>query len=221
MLDREITTGNTAFERVPTGTGGVDYGASADTAGEAAPPERLYPNGAPTYTTTTQVPSEPPWSGTVHPSLAEHLSGDAVKAVQHLIELNIDSVKGWETAADAVDNAPLKGRFREIAEQRRAFAEELQGLVRRAGETPGTGGTVSGAVHRWWMSLRASIGTANTRAVLEEAERGEDVIKHGYEHALKGGGLNGLTRLIADQAVHVRRVHDEVRGLRDQWKAKA
>lgn len=181
--------------------------------------ERSYPNGSPTYTTSTSVPGERPWAGTVHPSVADGFSEEGIRKVQHLIELNIDSVKGWETAADAVDEPSLKGRFREIAGQRRGFADELQGLVRRRGETPHETGTTGGAIHRWWLNLRASMGTVNTRAVLEEAERGEDAIKHGYEDALREGSLGGITRVIDDQSVHVRRVHDEVKMLRDNWRA--
>ena len=54
------------------------------------------------------------------------------------------------------------------------------------------------------------------RSVLEEAERGEDAIKHGYEDALKEGSLGGITRVIGDQSVQVRRVHDEIKILRHQ-----
>lgn len=195
---------------------------AADIAGDSGIPGRDYPNGAPTYTTSTSVPGERPWTGSAHPSVADGLSNEAIKDVQHLIELNIDSAKGWETAAEAVDTASLKGRFREIAGQRRGFAQELQGLVRRAGETPESSGTVSGSLHRLWMNVRASVssGGANTKAVLEESERGEDSIKHGYEDALKHGTLGGLSRMVGDQAVQVRRVHDEVKMLRDQWRSR-
>jgi uncharacterized protein (TIGR02284 family) len=193
---------------------------NAEFSAEPTTPGRDYPNGSPTYTTSTSVPGDRPWTGAVHPSVAESLNQDAIKNVQHLIELNVDSAKGWEAAANAVDTASLKGRFSEIAGQRRGFAEELQGLVRRAGETPESSGTMSGSLHRWWMNLRASVGSANTRTILEESERGEDVIKHGYEDALKQGSLGGLSRMVGDQAVNVRRVHDEVKTLRDQWRSR-
>ena len=186
---------------------------------EAGAEQRSYPNGSPTYTTSTAVPGDRPWAGSVDPAVADGFSDNGVKAVQHLIELNIDSVKGWETAADAVDEPALKGRFREIAGQRRGFAEELEGLVRHRGEVPASG-TAGGSLHRWWLGVRASVGAVNTRAVLEEAERGEDAIKHGYENALREGSLGGITRVIGDQSVQVRRVHDEIKMLRDQWRSR-
>ncbi|HZW08032.1 MAG TPA: PA2169 family four-helix-bundle protein, partial [Phycisphaerales bacterium] len=81
-------------------------------------------------------------------------------------------------------------------------------------------GTAAGSLHRWWLGVRASVGAVNTRAVLEEAERGEDAIKHGYEEALREGSLGGITRVIGDQSVQVKRVHDEIRMLRDQWRSR-
>lgn len=223
MFENERTTNRRTYGRAPSdvpGRGDPTDAAMGRREDEEEAPERVYPNGAPTYTTSTSVPGDRPWAGTVHPSVAEGLSADAIDRVQHLIELNIDSVRGWETAADAVDSAPLKARFRAIAEQRRGFAEELQSLVRRAGQTPESSGTTAGSLHRWWLNLRASVGATNTRIVLEEAERGEDAIKHGYEAALRGGALGGLARMVSDEALHVRRVHDEVRALRDEWRAR-
>ncbi len=179
-----------------------------------------YSGGEPTYTTGTSVPGDRPWNGSMKPVVVEHMADECIKCVQHLIELNIDSVKGWETAADSVTDASLKGRFREFAGQRRRFADELSGLVRVNGAAPVDHGTTGGSLHRWWMNLRASLGVAETKAVLIEAERGEDAIKHAYENALREQNLGELRRVVEEQSVQVKRVHDETKMLRDSWNAR-
>lgn len=182
--------------------------------------ERAYPNGAPTYTSATAVPGERPLAGTADPSVAAGFSDAGVRHVQSLIETNLASSLGWEKAASAIDEASLKARFVDIARQRKGFADELQELVQRAHASPTEAVTIGSAIRRWWNNLGSSTGEARTREVLEEAERDEDGVLHAYQAALEEDSLHGIARVIGDQSVHVRRVHDEIKMLRDQPRTR-
>lgn len=182
--------------------------------------ERKYPNGAPTYTSTTAVPGERPWAGTADPSIAAGFSDVGIGHVRSLIETNKASSLGWEKAASAVDEVSLKARFVEIARQRMAFADELQDLVHSMDAPRVEAGKLGGAIRRWWHNLGASTGEARTRAVLEEAERDEDSVLRAYKAALNEESLRGIVRVIGDQTVQVQRVHDEVKVLRDRQRPR-
>jgi uncharacterized protein (TIGR02284 family) len=141
----------------------------------------------------------------------------AVSVLNSLIETCKDGEKGFKDAAEGVKNADVKTRFLEYSRERTRMAADLQAEVRRLGGDPDKGGSMSGSIHRGWMDLKAALTGHDDHAIVSEAERGEDVAKEAYEAALKGADLSGpALTLVQQQAAQVRRVHDEVRNLRDR-----
>ena len=47
--------------------------------------------------------------------------------------------------------------------------------MQRLGGRPEEGGSVSGAVHRGWMNIKDAVAGHDDKAIIAEAERGEDV----------------------------------------------
>lgn len=148
-----------------------------------------------------------------------NLEKSTVKRLQQLISINIDSARGFDHAAKDVKNQKLKETFQEIGADRRKFAEELQQHVEWTGEEPEHGGSAIGSVHRWWLDLRSKLTDKNAEAVLKEAERGEDAIKHLYEEVIKDTTGSPVNDVLHRQYRAVKSGHDTVKRLRDALKS--
>ncbi len=111
------------------------------------------------------------------------LSEDTLSTLQNLIQMNIDARDGFNEAAQNVDNLTIESLFRELAAQRSEQASELGSLVALNRTAPQSRGSMAAAAHRAWMDLRSAMG-GGTAAMLAEAERGENMLKSGYESAL-------------------------------------
>jgi uncharacterized protein (TIGR02284 family) len=141
----------------------------------------------------------------------------AVSTLNNLIETCKDGEKGFKEAAEGLTSAVIKAKFLEYSRERAQMAAELQAEVRRLGGDPDKSGSMSASLHRGWMDLKAALTGRDDHAIVSEAERGEDVAKKAYEDALKGVDLSGpALTLVQQQAAKVRRVHDEVRDMRDR-----
>lgn len=140
---------------------------------------------------------------------------DVTDAINHLLELCRDGENGFHLAASAIDDPSLKAELIQYSMQRRDFATDLAGALGTLGETPRERGTVSGAVHRGWINIRAAIAARNTHAVLAECERGEDAAVEAFGDAIGNGLPAEVAPLIESQFVQVQRVHDRIKFLRD------
>ncbi len=143
------------------------------------------------------------------------LNKDTLSGVQELIQINLDSHVGFRTVAEQVESAPIARLFRECSDERRGFANDLQRIVRANGETPETDGSIKGAAHRWWVSVRGMVQDGDEHAMLAEAERGEDAIKHKYEEVLREIPGNAVSDVLHLQYASVKSRHDQIRSLRD------
>lgn len=146
------------------------------------------------------------------------LNDETLEKVNDLVRVNIDSSRGFETAADAIENASIASLFREISEERASFGRELAKFVELNDEEANDSGSISAAVHRWWISARGALSGGDDYAVLAEAERGEDKIKEQYETVLKEIPGSALNSVLQDQYARVKRSHDRIRDLRDSAK---
>jgi len=113
------------------------------------------------------------------------MSDNLVSILNDLVETSKDGEKGFNTAAEDTKSSELKAAFRGRAQDCATGAADLQRLVARLGGKPEEGGTVAGAVHRGWVTLKSAVAGRTDLAILEECERGEDVAKATYAKALK------------------------------------
>ena len=142
--------------------------------------------------------------------------------LNNLIETSKDGEQGFRTSAENAQRAELKQLFLRRAEDCARGAAELQAIVAKLGKEPEDSGSVAGAIHRGWVNLKASIATRDDLAILEECERGEDVAKAAYRSALEKTDLPAEIRTVVQKQYDgVLRNHDEVRNLRDRFKATA
>src|SRR5262245_24778186 len=113
------------------------------------------------------------------------MNDKAVKVLNDLLEISKDGEEGFERAAAEVEDASVKTTLVQCAASCRSGAQQLATEVRRLGGDPDKRGTVAGAMHRGWVAAKGAVTGHDTKAVLNECERGEDYAKGRYKKALE------------------------------------
>lgn len=138
----------------------------------------------------------------------------AVKdTLEELIELNLDSQRGFEKAADIFDDDALASTFRTMGGERGRMAAELRSIGSRY-DVEESDGSMAGDLHRAWMSLKDAV-TGDDHAILVTAEEGEDHAVETYEEALDRDLPSEVASIVRRQFADVKDGHDKVRDLRD------
>ena len=143
-----------------------------------------------------------------------------MSVVNELIETSRDGEKGFAKSAEEVKEPQIKSLFLKKAQYCGTAARELEEQVRALGGKVESGGSVSGALHRGWVNVKASVTGHDTAAILAETERGEDYAKKVYSEALQEELPPDLRQLIERQYQGVIANHDDVRDLRDTYKSR-
>lgn len=142
-------------------------------------------------------------------------TSDTTTALRDLVECCKDGEYGFRECAEQADRADLKTTFLQRADDCRAAAVELNELIRQCGGSPESGGSAMGAIHRGWVAVKAALSTYDDKAVLNEAERGEDNAVSRYRKALEKPLAPHIRQVVERQMQGAQRNHDQIRLLRD------
>jgi uncharacterized protein (TIGR02284 family) len=140
---------------------------------------------------------------------------DVISTLNSLIETCRDGQQGFADAAEGVEDSNLKSFFYEAGQQRAQFVGELQSLVRDLGGDPENSGSVAGAIHRGWINIKSAVTGKDEKAILNEAERGEDSAVSAYKNALNEALPANVLSVVQNQYSQVQATHDKVKRLRD------
>jgi uncharacterized protein (TIGR02284 family) len=144
----------------------------------------------------------------------------AISTLNDLIETLRDGQEGFKEAAANAKSPDLKSFFNQVSLERAQMVGELQQEVRALGSDPENTGSTAGALHRFWMDIKGSLTGKEDKAILNEAERGEDSAVKAFQDALKEPNLPAtLSTLIERQFTNIRQVHDRVKQMRDAFSA--
>lgn len=146
---------------------------------------------------------------------------DLVRTLNKLIETCKDGEAGFKVCAEDVKRPDMKQLFSQRSRQCGEAAEELQRAVLELGGEPEDSTSVSADLHRRWVDLKSLITGKDEEAILNEAERGEDVAKERYSEALTQNLPPQIRTMVERQYQGVLRNHNEVRALRDVARAKS
>ena len=146
---------------------------------------------------------------------------DVVDCLNELIETSKDGEYGFKTCAERATSGELKQMFSKRARSCVQAVTELQGLVAQHGGKAEDLGSMAGAMHRGWVSVRDAISGTSDQAVLDECERGEDSALGRYRKALKQDLPPAVRTVVEKQMAGVQANHDEVKRLRDGLKSRA
>lgn len=152
----------------------------------------------------------------------DRMAGSASTSDQHLpllknlLQICVDGAQGFTLAAEKLSpqHAAL---FRKFGQERDQIASELRNeITRRSGEDTEKNGDVAGALHRGWINIKSALSSGE-KAVIDEAERGEDHAVAAFQDALNNNSLpNDLEVLITRCYTKVKAAHDVVRDLQKQ-----
>jgi len=143
-----------------------------------------------------------------------------IRTLNGLIATTIDSVDGYRTSAQDVQNPRFAELFTARASERSSVAEQLRAEVKRLGGDPEDDGTILAAGHRAFVNLKSAVTGRDDQAIVNEVERGEDHIKAKYEEALKDDDLSPQCRTLVETAFKsVKAGHDEMRNLKHNLDA--
>ena len=144
---------------------------------------------------------------------------DVIDILKDLVECSKDGEYGFRECAEQAKREDLKSMFLQRADDCRRGAQELNQLLRDLGASTEDGGSALGAMHRGWVSIKSKLTGYDDKAVVEEAERGEDNAKARYTKALQKTLPANVRMVVERQMQGVQRNHDQVKMLRDQLRA--
>jgi uncharacterized protein (TIGR02284 family) len=147
------------------------------------------------------------------------MNSDVQSVLNELIETSRDGEKGFLKASQDAESAELKTLFAECSRRCAQGASELQSLVASGGGSPENTGSVAGALHRGWISVKEALTDRDDKAILEECERGEDYAKAQYRKALEKDLPADARSVVERQYQGVMANHDRVKALRDSFRA--
>jgi uncharacterized protein (TIGR02284 family) len=144
---------------------------------------------------------------------------EVISTLNDLIETCKDGDDGFRTCAADVSDPRLRTFFSNRAQTCAAAALELQQLARAYGGDPEGGSSLGGAVHRRWIDIKALLTGKDDKAVLRECERGEAIAVSSYSQALGKKLPENVRAVVERQYQGVLQNHDQVKSLRDQYRA--
>lgn len=140
-----------------------------------------------------------------------------ISALNTLIETNRDGQKGFQEAAEKFESFNAKTFCLEQSRTRTHYVGELQTLVHVLGDEPDDGGTVSGALRRGWMDLKAALGGGD-HAIMVVVEASEDHAVAAYQKALAQTLPADVREVLERQCRSIQQTHTQVKVMRDGLK---
>ena len=116
-------------------------------------------------------------------------SEEVAKKLNNLLEKNYDAEKGYQDAAERIENPTMKDFLQEQAQKRYDFGHEIKTEIKNYGEEPDKGGSAKGTVHRAWMDLKAAVASSSEEQVMEEVQRGEQSAINEYNEVISETSL--------------------------------
>jgi uncharacterized protein (TIGR02284 family) len=148
------------------------------------------------------------------------VKNEIISTLNDLIETSRDGEQGFSLAAKDAKDPELTAVFNEGAQSCREAVTELQNEVRKLGADPEQSGTVKGAAHRGWVNMKSAVTGRDSKAILEECERGEDYAKERYAEALQADLPPPVRSLVERQYQGVIANHNRVRELRERYQVR-
>lgn len=145
---------------------------------------------------------------------------DVVSTLNDLIETCKDGEEGFRTCAEDLSSAEMKSYCMDRSRRCATSAAELQDLVEQYGGKPAKSASISGSMHRRWVDIKSMVTGKDDEAILNECERGEDVAKRSYEEALAKDLPADVRSVVERQFGGVMTNHDQVKGMRNQVRAR-
>lgn len=127
--------------------------------------------------------------------------------IETLVLHTMDSVEGYEKAADCIEEADpqIAAEWRAVAASRGGHVDRLNQRLACIGEAGRERGSLEGAVHRGLISVKDMFASNSLNTVINEAVRGEEKLLQYIEEAFSDLEVvdGAPNRVICDLKAHV------------------
>ena len=153
-------------------------------------------------------------------STGGHMGEDeVVDVLNDLLECCLGGEHGYKACAEHVKTPDLKNLLFNHARRCASGAAELTQSIRELGGKPDVGGSMGGALHRGWLSVRGMLAGRSDQVMLGACERGEDAALGRYRRALRHPLPEPVRAMVQAQNDGVQQKHNTIRSLRDGLRA--
>lgn len=132
----------------------------------------------------------------------------------------LDSMKGFEDAAEDVKSIAYAAMFTDFAQDRGQLAAILQAKVRELHGEPEESASVLEAAHRSIVNAKRALAGKNDKVIIAEVERGENHITAKFEEALMDKALQPTTITAIEQGfASVKAAQDHASALKRKMRS--
>ena len=142
-------------------------------------------------------------------------------SLNDLIEVLNDGVKFYDDAAMTTKNNSYKGLFQRMADGKRRIASALKSQVQLHGDKPADSGTIAGSLRKAYTDIAAKLSSQPETKFVEQLEQSEDRILHAFEDTFSSTQQPEVREIAQNYLPELRRMHDEMRNLKQQLKSAA
>lgn len=140
--------------------------------------------------------------------------------LNELIAVLVDGIRFHEDAARAIDG-PYQALFQRLASTKRAIVSDLRAEVAFHGEAPAEGGTLAGSLRQHYTDLRARLSEKPDEKYIAQLEEAEDRILRAFTDALTTSERAEVRQVAQNYLPDIKRMHEEMRTLKAQFKHAA
>jgi uncharacterized protein (TIGR02284 family) len=146
---------------------------------------------------------------------------ETIDLLNELIHVCKDGEHGYRTAAEDVRNSQLQSVFTEYAKQRGSAGRQLQAEVERLGGAATDSGTLTAAVHRGWIDLKAALSGGDGGAIVAACETGEDHTLAAFERVVNAGITGESLSIVEKQYGKIKEAHTRLVRLKEEMSRGA
>jgi len=110
---------------------------------------------------------------------------EVITDLKDILQLVNDGKEGYQSAAEATDNADLEALFLKLSGERIVYAAELKEHIALHGEeADNEDGGILGGLHRTWLTVKQALSSKESKAILTAITTGERAAIEKYDECI-------------------------------------
>ena len=110
---------------------------------------------------------------------------EVITDLKDILQLVNDGKEGYQSAAEATDNADLEALFLRLSGERIVYAAELKEHIALHGEeADNEDGGILGGLHRTWLNVKQALSSKESKAILTAITTGERAAIEKYDECI-------------------------------------
>ncbi len=141
---------------------------------------------------------------------------DTLNTVNDLLQTLRDGVEGFTNAAEGAKDPSLKATLAEFASERKLMVDQM--VTSASADPSADKSSITSALHRGWIDLKAALTSGDDHAILAECERGEDHALKAFRKASEETLPGSIETVVGEITAKIQVAHDQIKALRDAAK---